>query len=157
MILRVSTSLLLLSLVACTTTSTIPMGHVTGTWYGSSHQPSNSRFRIHWVIDRSSDGTFALATYEEKPCGLAPFTQESGRWSMSNGIYTALTTHVDGEATDASDKYYQDVYEVIGSSPDRLTYRSITYDIEFEARRVKSGYRPPLTTCPSGGAARGEE
>ena len=141
----------LLMLAACKTTRTLRMAHVIGTWHGSSMQPHNSDFPIHWVVDRSAGGTFSVTLYEEKPCGLSVLSREAGRWGLSNGFYTAVTTQVDGEAVDASNPFYQDVYEVLGSSRRQFRYRSITHDITFESTRVNSGYMPSLPMCAEEG------
>lgn len=135
--------------VACSTTSSTRVPLVVGTWYGSSLQPHTSPYPIHWVSEDSADGTFSMVTYEERPCGLRVFSREAGRWGMSNGIYTIITTQLNGNAVNSADRYLQDVYEVNSISRDKFTYRSITYGIEFEARRVQPGYKPPLTMCSS--------
>lgn len=146
----------LLMLVACATTATVRTSDLDGTWYGSAHQSHTSPYEIHWVIERFPNGTFAMVTYEEKPCGLSVFSREAGRWSMSNDIYTAITTRLNGESVDSSKSYFQDVYEVLSASRNTFKYRSVTYGIEFEARRVTSGYKPNLAMCEGGHAIDGQ-
>ena len=139
-----------LVLGACATTSTIRMATVVGTWYGVSKQPQMSPHPIHWVVDRSADGTFSVAFHEQQPCGLSQLPTESGRWAMSNGYYTAVTTRIGDEATDTSNAFFQDVYEILDVSRDRIRYRSLKYGIEFDATRVSPGYLPPIAICPGG-------
>lgn len=148
--LRVLLLLSVLLLASCATTSSIPMSYVVGTWTGSAHQPHNSPYPIHWVSKMTADGTYKLVTYEERPCGLMVFSEESGRWSISNGLETMVTASVNGKPVNSSESYFQDVYEIIKVSRNARKYRSITYGIELESRRVAKGYKPPFPMCSEG-------
>lgn len=150
MIWRTTGFLIFLAIGGCATTDSVRMSHLAGAWYGSAHQSHLGPYLLHWVNDRSEDGTFSIVFYEERGCGLSEVSREEGRWSMGNGIYTTVTTRVDGRAVNTADPFYQDVYEVLGASRNTLRYRSISHGIEFEAERVKPGYRPPLPMCSNG-------
>lgn len=139
--------LLLLSLPTLATASD-SADAIAGLWYGSGWQPDESRYPIHWILDRRADGTFRLATYEEIECTFIPWTSESGRWELDGSTYTVTTLVVNSEAVDTSDSYYRDVYTVNHATEDRLIYTHKLLGMEFDSRRIPEDFNPiPIMPC----------
>jgi hypothetical protein len=125
---------------------------VVGRWYGVERQPRESNVPIHWILERHENGTFDLTTFEERNCKVVAFTRESGRWALSNGLYSTVTTEVKGKKVDSSARYFQDIYDLEEVSSDRVTYTSIAEGIRFVGRRVSEDFVPsPATPCGSTG------
>lgn len=126
----------------CATTSSLPMRSATGTWYGSGIQPQIGPELIHWIIHRRPNGTFQFISLTERSCRLYPNTIESGRWAISNGLYTVVTDRVNDRAVDSSDHFYQDIYEIKSFTHDSFQFKSIAYDLTFQGRRVAEDFKP---------------
>jgi hypothetical protein len=134
----------------CATTSNVYLNTVAGRWYGVESQPRESDSPVHWILERHGDGTFDLTTFEERNCKVVAFTRESGRWSLSNGLYSTVTTEVNGKKVDSSKRYYQDIYALEEVTSDRIAYTSIAESIRFVGRRVSEGFVPsPTMLCGS--------
>ena len=149
---RVSFLLLLLAafLSGCATTSNVYLNTVAGRWYGVERQPRESSYPVHWIVERHEDGTFDVTTFEEKNCKVIAFTRESGRWALSNGLYSTITTEVDGKRVNSSERYYQDIYALEEVTPDRMIYTSIAEGIRFTGKRVPEDFVPsPTLSCGS--------
>lgn len=132
----------------CATTSSIYLNTVAGRWYGVERQPRESDAPVHWILERHANGTFDLTTFEERGCKVIAFTRESGRWALSNGLYSTVTTEVNGRKVNSSERYYQDIYALEEVSSDRITYTSIAVGIRFVGRRVSEDFVPsPTTHC----------
>jgi hypothetical protein len=145
-----SAAALLTSIVmaGCATTSDVPLLDIVGRWHGAEYQPTNSKYLLHWVLDRRLDGKFSLTTYEEIDCRLVPFSRESGEWSIGNGLYTMITTEVDGNKVDVSNRFYTDVYRIDEIGADRIVYTSIAMGITFYGTRVQPDFLPtPTAAC----------
>lgn len=131
-----------LTVGGCATTSSIRMRDVVGIWYGSGIQPQNGPDPIHWMVERRADGSFLFKSFHERDCRIIPATIETGRWSMSNGIYTMITETVDGRSVDTADGYFQDVYLIESVSHAEVTVKSLTYGTRFVATRVGPDHLP---------------
>lgn len=158
---------LLLVSAACTPTSDLP-GYVltekaalsedqnsnwqlmVGSWYGN--QPVRSGgFREH-IVTRRTDGTYLIRARHVTENGVELMQTEVGQWGIVGPIYFSIfrgwLEGTELKASDPSDPYNYDAYEVIYLSHDKFRYRSFSSGTLFEVSKVPANFDFPEVDMP---------
>jgi hypothetical protein len=106
-----------------------------GCWVGEDVQPVVRR-KTAWRMERRPDGSFTVAfrPLEGPP---APVQTEQGQWRWRDGLYTTITTQVDGRPVDVRNPNYTDTYEVRSLTDTDMSYVHTRLGAMFTAKRVR--------------------
>lgn len=131
---RALSALLLASLAACVTAPEAPVTaeRLAGCWSGESEQPA-PRGKAAFQIERRGDGSFTVVF---RPATARTSQVEQGRWRWQDGLYTTVTTHVDGRPVDPNDPAYTDSYQLLSLTEQDMSYVHTRLKQRFEAHRV---------------------
>lgn len=113
-----------------------------GWWYGD--QPSKEGGRVQWIMRRAADGRFLITFRHTGVAGKIEEQTETGEWGVNANFVITLTRGWinDGALQESprDDSYFWDVYEVLDTGADRLSYRSIQSGNEYHVRKVPDGF-----------------
>lgn len=108
---------------------------LTGRWYGEGYQ---GRIYLHWITERMPGGFFAVEFRQYEECRLVREQKESGRWSFKDGLYSTVTTEINGKSVAFSDDYIVDSLEA-----DVFRYHHREKGMSFVARRKPADFDWP--------------
>ena len=115
---------------------------IAGKWLGLESPQQQVKC---WLNDRHQNGTFEVTFLVAARFGLSR-QMEEGTWSFADGLYSTITTHINGLKVNSADPQYRDTYRVIKLSEDKFVYSHID-GRQFPSYRVADSFILGQT-CP---------
>jgi hypothetical protein len=109
---------------------------IVGKWLGLN---SPQEWVKCWLNERRQNGTFEVTFLAAAPFGLRRQVEE-GTWSFANGLYSTITTLIDGSKVNPGDPQFRDTYRVIELTGDRFVLSHIEKGWQFTAYRVTDSF-----------------
>jgi hypothetical protein len=112
---------------------------MSGRWAGRSAVPGEGEFQ--YLIERNTDGTYALHRVNLDGDRVIARSSESGKWFVQSETYKVKVESVNGRAVDARDLSNFQAYALgdIGADTIKLRFAGV----EFTEKRVGAGYALP--------------
>ena len=134
-----------LSLLAFAWISLGPAGaqSIVGKWLGLD---SPQTWVKCWLNEPRPDGTFEVTFLADAPFGLRRQV-EQGTWSLANGVYSTITTLIDGSKVNPGNPQFKDTYRIIELTDEKLVFSHIERGWQFSANRVPNSFVLGQT-CP---------
>jgi hypothetical protein len=116
---------------------------IVGKWLGLESPQQQVKC---WLNNRRQDGTFDVTFLVAAPFGLRQQV-EQGTWSFADGLYSTITTQIDGRTVNPADPQFRDTYRVIKLTEDKFVYSHID-GRQFPAYRMPDSFVLGQT-CPA--------
>jgi hypothetical protein len=127
--------------MVCTTASAAEASYsdasFVGCWFGTGTQGLPER-TVQSLNHRHDDGTYDIRFVSLRLDEPFAYSQENGYWAVNGSRYLTISAAVDGEpAVNA------EVYDILHTGPDALSYRDVGSGNLFKSERVPCDTRLP--------------
>jgi hypothetical protein len=140
--LTLSLAITAIGCTACTSERDAELARrMQGSWHVEHRIDAGTTYRM--VGDNRADGAFVMRARVYKEGSAPADHQESGTWSIVDGLYRIRTLEVNGTRVPAFNAAYYETYEILSLDPGELVYRNTRDGVTYRARRVGSEHRLP--------------
>src|ERR1043166_3466858 len=105
---------------------------IAGKWLGLNSPQQQVKC---WLNERRRNGTFEVTFLSTAPFGLRRQVEE-GTWSFADGLYSTITTHINGSKINSAHPQFRDTYRVIELTDDKFIYSHVEGGEQFSVYRV---------------------